>query len=54
MTGPLRTPCCGTPFKALYRYEGRPHLQEKVVDGYWCLGEDCMNEWSEEGLPVDH
>lgn len=37
-------------FKPFYRYEGRAYLQEKVVDGYMCEGENCYNEWDDQGF----
>lgn len=50
MTKRLVTPCCKAIFKPFYRYEGRHYLQEKIVDGYMCEGENCYNEWDEQGF----
>lgn len=51
----LVTPCCKARFKAYYRYEGGPsaYLQEKVVAGYLCLGENCFSEWDEDGEVIE-
>lgn len=52
MTNRLVTPCCKAGFKPFYRYEGRGYMQEKIVDGYMCLGEGCFNEWDEQGFQI--
>lgn len=52
MTNRLVTPCCEAEFKPFYRYEGHGYMQEKVVDGYMCLGDECYHEWDEQGFRI--
>lgn len=45
----MRTPCCAAPYVVSYEYEGRPFLQEQVVEAYECTG--CDNTWFADGSP---
>jgi hypothetical protein len=50
------TPCCNAPFHTDYRFEGRPYMQEQVVDAFECTGtrddgEHCDNAWFADGSP---
>lgn len=43
------SPCHGVPLWINYVYEGRPHMEEQVVDGFECLALGCNNTWDAKG-----
>lgn len=47
----MRTPCCNVPYGVDYVYEGRPYMQEQVVDSFDCSADGCDNTWRSDGSP---
>lgn len=45
----MRTPCCGARFHIDYAYEGRPYMEEQVVESFECLADGCDNTWYADG-----
>lgn len=43
------TPCHGVPPRPQYVYEGRPYMQERVVDAYGCPADGCYRGWDADG-----
>lgn len=50
MMGNITTPCHDLPPILTYGYEGRAYLQERVLDGYMCPAERCLNGWDADGV----
>ena len=48
----LVTPCCGATFTVEYGY-GDGYYPDKYVDGYWCDGLGCVNEWNVKGELIE-
>ena len=63
----LVTPCCGATFTVEYGYgagdgyfpdkygygDGYGYFPDKYVDGYWCDGLGCVNEWNVKGELIE-
>ncbi|GAA1491582.1 hypothetical protein [Brachybacterium sacelli] len=45
----MRTPCCRARSHIDYVYEGRPYMEEQVVESFGCGGAGCDNSWYADG-----